>query len=202
MNMITRTLVAAASLAALGASADAAPAFSGTFWDAPENSFATIDDAISFATSNTPTATFKSTSIAYGNAPGFTIPGLVDFLNADGGSVVGMDDGNIQESVFLLTGKTALTNGQDVTVTSDDGFRILLDGTLFEEFTGLRGPDSTTSTPFTGATGVYDLTFWYFEGQPTQAQLESNLAPVPVPAAGGLLLAALAGTAALRRRKA
>lgn len=197
-------IVATGSLAGLPA---AAASFSGAFWDVPANTIATIDQAISAVNggSDPTTATFQSTSIAYGDGPGWPIGSLSAFLNADAGSIVGTDVASIQESVFRLTGKTALTNGQQVTVTSDDGFRLFLDGSLFSEFTGLRGPNSTTSAVWGGATGIYDMTLWYFEGNVSQAQLLSNLAPVaapiPLPGAAMLLMPALAALGIVGRRR-
>jgi hypothetical protein len=34
----------------------------------------------------------------------------------------------------------SLENGDSISVRSDDGFRILIDGNPFSEFVGLRGP--------------------------------------------------------------
>ena len=48
-------------------------------------------------------------------------------------------------------------------------------------------------------TGGYNLTF--FDSQNNSSQNLVSVSPVPVPAAGGLLLAGLAGFAALRRRR-
>jgi len=201
MTRFMTTLVAVVGLTA-GASASAA-SFNGTFWDAPANAFATINDAIAFANINTADATFTSTSIAYGDGPGFGIGTLSDFLNADAGSIVGDGSVNFQESVLRLTGFSFLTNGDNVTVTSDDGFVLNVGGTKLSRFDGLRGPNNTTSTIFTGATGRYAVELWYFEGNPTQAQLESNLTPaaIPLPAGGLLLLSALAGGGVVARRR-
>jgi hypothetical protein len=69
------------------------------------------------------------------------------------------------------------------------------------EFGGIRPPGGTTTATWTGATGGYMIDFWYYEGNETQAQLISNVAPVPLPAAGWMLLAGLGGMAALRRRQ-
>ncbi|MGS4945452.1 hypothetical protein ACVDG3_08225 [Meridianimarinicoccus sp. RP-17] len=199
---MTRLITAIAALVGVTAGASASAAsFNGTFWDAPANSLATISDAISFATSNAADASFSATTINYGNDGTFLIGSLADFLNADAGSIVGDGSVNFQESVLRLTGYSFLTTGDEITVTSDDGFLLNIGGAEFSRFEALRGPTGTTSTIFTGPTGRYAVEMWYFEGNPTQARLETNLAPapVPLPAGGLLLLTALAGGGALAR---
>lgn len=199
MYRLCTAVLAVVSLT-VGTSATAAT-FTGTFWDAPANSFATIDAAIAYATSNDADATFTSSSISYGDGPGFAIGTLGDFLNADAGSIVGDSTVNFQESVLRLTGFSFLTTGDEISVTSDDGFVLNIGGSEFSRFTGIRGPNSNTTTTFNGPTGRYAIDFWYFEGQITRARLESNLAPapIPLPAGGLLLLTALAGGGALAR---
>jgi hypothetical protein len=201
MKRLLTAFVAVIGLA-VGTSAGAA-SFNGTFWNAPASTFATITDAIGFATSNTPDATFQSTAIAYGDTPGFAIGSLSDFLNADAGSIVGDGGVNFQESVLRLTGFSFLTTGDAITVTSDDGFLLNIGGSEFSRFEGLRGPNGTTSNAFAGPTGRYAVELWYFEGQTRQARLASNLtpAPIPLPAGGLLLLTALAGGGILARRR-
>jgi hypothetical protein len=203
MHKSLKTLLLAGALAgSVGAAAQAAT-FSGTFWDAPANTLATITDAITYATNNLATATFTSTGINYGDGPGWAIGSLADFLNADSGTIspnVGGTD--FQESVILITGVATFVNGQQYTVTSDDGFRLTVNNSLLSEFAGIRAPNNSTSATWTGATGDYAFSLWYFEGNITQAQLQANITPVPLPAGGLLLLGGLAGLAALRRRKA
>ncbi|MEX5727755.1 hypothetical protein Ga0609869_001108 [Rhodovulum iodosum] len=199
-------LFAAAVVGSVAGTTATAASLNGEFWDVPANTIASIDQAIAQVNggTDTPTATFTSTAVNYGESP-WTIGSLSDFLNADAGSIVGTDPANIQESVFRLTGDVALTTGDTITVTSDDGFRLLVGGSTFSEFNGLRGPGGTTSAVWGGATGVYSATLWYFEGNFTQAQLISNLgdfvAPVPIPAGGLLLLSGIGAVAAMRRRK-
>ena len=50
-------------------------------------------------------------------------------------------------------------------------------------------------------TGAYDLTFFDSLNDSSQNLVNATPSPVPVPAAGGLLLAGLGGLAALRRRR-
>lgn len=181
--------------------------FSGEFWKVAPDSIASIDEAIAIVGggSAAPTATFKSTVIDYGDAStNWAIGSLSDFLNADAGSISGTNVPDMQESVFRISGTTFLENGEDVWVTSDDGFRLIIDGGTFSEEVGLRGPYSTTSTAWTGATGFYDVTLWYFEGHTWQGRLESNLVPqIPLPASLVLFISALAGLGiGFRRRRA
>jgi len=201
MTRLVAALVATLGLSAAGAAS--AASFNGSFWDAPANSFANITDAIAFTVGKTPDASFSSTSIAYGDGPGFGIGTLADFLNADAGSVVGDGSVNFQESVLRLTGFSFLTTGDDITVNSDDGFLLSIGGSEFSRFEGLRGPGGSTTDTFTGPTGRYAVDLWYFEGAPTQARLEANLVPaaIPLPAGGLLLLSALAGGGVVARRR-
>lgn len=197
-------LVAAAMIAPQPARA---AYLSGHFWDVAPDTITSIDEAIAAVAGGTVarTAGFKATSIDYGDAStDWAVGSLSEFLNADAGSIVGTDVPDIQESVFRLTGSVLLENGQDVWVTSDDGFRLIIAGSLFSEDVGLRGPYSTTTGTWLGATGIYDVTLWYFEGHAWQGRLSSNLVPaIPVPASALLLISALAGLGVgLRRRRA
>lgn len=205
-----RHLFKAAAVAVLGmSSAASAATLSGTFWDAPADSLATINDAIGYATGNAADATFTSTGVNYGDVgTGWDIGSLADFLNADAGSIDPAAAGALyfQESVIKLTGSVALNDGDTINVTSDDGFRLIIGGSTFSEFLGLRGPGGTTSATWSGGSGIFDVTLWYFEGNETQAQLISNLGDyatgvVPLPAGGVLILTALGGLGILRARR-
>ena len=198
--------LAAATAVALTASGASAATLSGEYWDLPSNSISNINQAIAAVASLTTTATFDATDINYGDsANNWRIASLTTFLAGDSGSITGTDDGNMQESVFRIFGKVSLNDGDQINVTSDDGFRLIIGGNTFSEFLGIRAPNNTTSGVWAGGSGIFEASLWYFEGQETQAQLKSNLvayaAPVPVPASAFLLISAIGGIAAMRRRK-
>ncbi|MEX0309771.1 MAG: VPLPA-CTERM sorting domain-containing protein, partial [Tateyamaria sp.] len=191
------------SFAASGASAS----LMGEYWDVAPNTIATIDQAINAVSggADPTTATFTSSDIKYGDPnTNWVIGDLANFLQADAGSIVGSNT-NFQESVVRLTGKVVLNDGDQIDVTSDDGFRLIIGGTTVSEFLGLRPPNNTTSAVWNGGSGMFHATLWYFEGQRTQAQLISNLggfaAPIPVPASALMLISALGGVVVMRRRK-
>lgn len=204
-----------AAVVLLGSSMSlSAATFQGTFWDAPANEFnpsgAEIGDpnggglqkAIDYANNNAATATFTSTSLDYGNAgSNWVIGSLSDFLNADAGSIVGTNTANIQESVFRFQGKSYFEDGQDYTVTSDDGFRLVADNMSIFEYGGNRPPNQSSTYTWDKGTGVYDVTLWFYEGNFTQVRLTSNIAPVPLPASGLMVLASLAGLGAVARTR-
>ena len=200
-----------AAIASIGfASGSSAATLNGEFWDVAPNTIASVSQAITAVNggADPTTATFTSTGINYGDAStGWAIGSLSDFLNADAGSIVGTNPASIQESVFRLTGKVAVNTNDNINVTSDDGFRLIIGGVQLNPGSseGLRGPGSSTNMTWLGASGVYDATLWFFEGNVTQVQLISNLGDyateIPVPASALLLLTAVGGIGALRRRR-
>ena len=203
MKKLAIAATVAASFAASGASA----ALMGEYWDVAPNTISTIDQAITAVGGGAAatTATFTSSSIAYGDPnTNWAIGDLANFLQGDAGSILGSNT-NFQESVLRISGTVALSDGDQINVTSDDGFRLIIDGNIVSQFTGIRAPNNTTSATWNGGSGLFSATLWYFEGQMTQAQLASNLgeyaAPIPVPASALLMVSALGGIAVMRRRK-
>lgn len=211
------TIATSALVATLGlSSATNAATFKGYFWDAPAETFnangteignpngAGLQNAIDYANSliDTPTATFSATALNYGDAgTNWDIGSLSEFLNADAGSI-SSDTANIQESVFKFVGKAYFEDGMDYWVTSDDGFRLVVNGNdnVFE-YGGNRAPGSTSTVTWDRGTGIFDIVLWYYEGNETQVQLVSNIAPVPLPASGLLVLGAMGGLGLAARRR-
>ncbi len=153
-GIIGKTAATLALTVVLSSTAVADAVLSGAFWNEGAGTLANIDQAIAAANARTADATFLSTSIDYGDALGtvtrpfdWGIGTLAEFLNADAGTInpASVATQDIQESVFRFTGSVLLTNGEAVSVTSDDGFRLIIDGSTFSEFTGIRAPNNTTS---------------------------------------------------------
>ncbi|WP_135506865.1 VPLPA-CTERM sorting domain-containing protein [Roseovarius aestuariivivens] len=161
----------------------------------------------------TPTATFKSTGIDYGGPSPYILSDLGTFLGADAASLSPASAASIDMlgSVIVLTGTIRLGAGiNNFEVFSDDGFSMLLNGVEVGRFEGLRGPGSSFFNVDAGFGGDVNMELRYFEGALTQAALRAALngktitglpTPVPIPAAGFLLISALGGLVAVKRRR-
>ena len=187
---------------------------SGLFTGTPLITSATL--AETFLQGNpTADATFTSTGISYPQPiSSNTITTVGGFLGTDASSLGNFSMGTTANTSFLgtiltLSGTISLLAGNNVfDVFSDDGFILYIDGIEIGRWEGLRGPSSAGGINFVSALGghaQFDLV--YFEGSMTQAALEVTLnnrvlSAVPLPAGGLLLIGALGGLAALRRRKA
>lgn len=211
MNKILRSAVVALGLSAAGVTAASASTvqFEGEFWDA-SSGVGSLSTALSVMT-NPATATFDSTAIDYPNGAGGSISDsttLSAFLGADAGSLSGAAGSTLGGSVFRFTGFLDLgAGGHMFTVGSDDGFQLSLGGSVLSSFGGLRAYDETSA--FSGLSGVQAFELIYFEnagdtgvtfnidGELAQAALPA----VPLPASGLLLLGAVGGFGALRRKR-
>ncbi|MEM8556143.1 MAG: hypothetical protein AAGF71_15125, partial [Pseudomonadota bacterium] len=123
-----------------------AATFSGTFWDA-DVFFRTVDEAIAFAETNPSTARFESSLIDYprvGTINPARTTSLTDLLGPDAGSLMGADAPRLDPSVFLWTGEIALAAGvHDFAVSSDDGFRLSIEGLAAFEWNNTRSFGTT-----------------------------------------------------------
>lgn len=224
MKKLLATTAVALALAGSGATA---ATMNGEFWDAPGGTVANVTDGITQAgLIGAATATWTVTDINYGDPDDPTrawdIEDLQGFLSGDNVndplgdalSIVGNGLTDFQESVIRISGLVRFAAGDVVTVTSDDGFRLLLDGVAAapnpttgcsnSTIEGIRPPGCTNT--ITGiAPGSYFAELWYIEGNETQAQLQSNLADyatvVPLPAGAVLMLTAMGGLGLMRARR-
>lgn len=118
---------------------------------------------------------------------------------ADTLSTPNIDDGSALATFIVFSTNLGNASGSG-TVTHDDGFTMLYNGAVAGSF---QDPTSKRTTSYTipgGGSGDFELIYVATNGDPSILQVSA----VPVPAAGLLLLTALAGGAAVahRRRKA
>lgn len=193
------------AFSACGASAATIQA---TFWDAP-GTFGTVDDAIAYAQANAATATFDSTLVDYPGQGDTVRSGrttLADFLGPDAASLSGAHNTRLNTSVFHFTADLYLFPGNyQITVGSDDGYRLTFDDVLVSERVRPRAFRPTTLALEVAGPVTFDL--WYFENRGKTGVVftidgevvsSQGLVPVSLPGsmplmAGGLLLAGLIG---------
>lgn len=213
-----KTLLAIVAAAGMSLASGAyAATLQGTFYDTGSNQGGgspltnTMTLAEAFLAGNpTPDATFQSTGINYGTPPNYTFTDLNAFLGADAASLNPASAGTIDMlgSVITIAGTISVGAGNNVfDVFSDDGFSIKVNGSEIGRQEGLTAPSNFSFNFDGGLGGLADFEITWFEGSRTQAALGVKLngdtltAAVPLPAAGFLLIGALGGLAAVKRRR-
>ena len=203
-----KTIIAATALAVLPGLAAAAPVFFGEVYES-DSRIGSIDAALSIIDANAPDATFRSTGIDYPNGEIDKVSSktsIAAFLGVDG-ATLSAAVGAVKTTVFRFTGFIELAKGvQTFSLRSDDGFRLTIDDNLIGK-ANLRG-FSESKFELDAGSGVVPFEIVFFEnGGVTGIEFEIDGAiaapapsPVPLPAGGLLLLTALGGAAALRRK--
>ena len=220
-NAFKTTLSALAIVAVSAVSAAAATTLSGTFTvqvvnktglnsAQSEATRANFDTYFNAATDNVTKDTFtytgaldfatfgaNTTTIAQWLAS--NVPGTEDINATVGGkqlSKADINNGSATSTFFLFT--LASLGATNFSIDHDDGIAVFDDGVRIG---GNNGPTSQVTTAVNGFNGgKFELLYVATNGNPSV--LKVNATAVPVPAAGFLLLGALGGLAALRRRKA
>ncbi len=134
---------------------------------APGDFIKSIENLDDLIAANDPDATFVATKIAYGSRDSDTT--IAEFLAEDADSIVGNGDLEMGPSGLTLTGYIYIPSGaHEISVVSDDGFKLELGGVDFSEFQGRRGADETTRVAeFEG--GLYKFDLSYFDAQGSMA---------------------------------
>ncbi|MEZ5354231.1 MAG: PEP-CTERM sorting domain-containing protein [Bryobacteraceae bacterium] len=188
--------------------ASAAP-ITGSLWAVPD---AVAANAIfSSIPATAPDVTFQV------NSPlNFTDPATVEAFLLSGGAfgITGsaaalsrpVSDG-VTGTLILFTGMVTVTNGQQFTVTHDDGLTLTIGGLDVINIPGAHNPTLTTMT-YSGPSGTLPFSLVYGECCSGEAVLQTSLnlqpaAPGGVPEPGTALLtgAAFAAIGLLRRRR-
>ena len=105
----------------------------------------------------------------------------------------------VTTTFFEILGSFATDALVGSTITHDDGITLIADN---GQTGGVSAPPtSSITTAFTAEAGDFTLLYASANGNPSILRVDANLAPVPLPAGGLLLLGAIGGLAALRRRK-
>jgi len=115
-----------------------------------------------------------------------------------------MDTGG-HGTLIYFTGMVSVTNGQQFTVTHDDGLTLIIGGTNLNANPGPTAPSVNTYT-YNGPSGNQTFQLVYGEccGAPAVLQVDLPLAAVPEPETYALMFAGLGavGVGVARRRRA
>jgi hypothetical protein len=201
MKLITKNLLAAATVASLVTLGAQANPITGSIWEnfpsVTGNENGSLANAaimmgnraadITFSV-NSP-LTFDSRTAGNGyTIGGFLATGGASGITYGGGTASG---DSLDNTLFYFAGVVSMVSGQTFTVTHDDGLQLMIGGVLVVDVPGPTAPDITTYT-WTGATGNYDFELAYAEVDGPPGVLETSL-PFQSAPDGGSTMALLGG---------
>lgn len=142
--------------------------------------------AVITAAGGIPTATFTATALDYPNGPAASATSTVaNFLGADAASISnpGLLPIAANTLVFTFDGfiHVGVPGTYSFSVGSDDGFQLLIDGTVVTQFTGIRAFATSTGAITLGAGyHTFSLLYWENAGQEGLLATSSLTAGAPL----------------------
>ncbi|MEM8630184.1 MAG: VPLPA-CTERM sorting domain-containing protein [Pseudomonadota bacterium] len=131
-------------------------------------------------------------------------PTINDFFGL--GDLGGVGANSILGTIVKITGTIAIDTGDFFSITSDDGYRLTVNGEILDEVSVLQAPKTKDTGAYPLASGNVDFELLWFEDNRVKAALKMTpeVQPVPLPAGLPLLLAGLGamGLAARKKRTA
>ena len=133
----------------------------GTYWDVDTHDITSLADADDIVAGGGSTGTFMSSAVDY---TGKDYNSIKTFLGADGDSYYGDEAGNMGDGVIYLYGHYEVTSPGvlELSLTSDDGARVTVDGVVVIDNDGLHSPTTKDATVDFLTAGSYEIEILYF----------------------------------------
>ncbi|MEM1379440.1 MAG: hypothetical protein AAGH41_02325 [Pseudomonadota bacterium] len=139
----------------------------GQVWKSPGFRINNISQAFQVVNSTPLQATWDVSALDYPRGAAFTIRSasatLSNFIGPDAATLNGNNFFDLQNTAYIFSGQIKLEDDfERWTVSSDDGFRLIVDGVIAGQFDGVR-PGGTTSGTFSQRAGLYSFAMVFFE---------------------------------------
>ena len=151
------------------------------------NGGSAVVGTITAAADAVPDAVFQATRINYGHISGSlgtntgSTQKLNDFLKAtDAATVVGTPGQTTDAGIRFIGYLDSPAGSYDIRIHSDDGFRLMIDGTSVADFNGIRSPGNSFVTNVTLTGGLVPIEILYWD-QAGEAVLHVEFKPAGAP---------------------
>ena len=202
-----KTFCAATALALLSIGSAHAAVATGKLWHVPEaTTFNAVPANVPLVAPdvvfdvNTP-FNFSGTSVSVGNW--LASSAAFNIVENTAGTLASLMDNGVVGTFLEFTGSVTVTNGQQFTVTHDDGLTLIIGGINLAFNPGPTAPITSLAT-YTGPSGNFPFQLVYAECCGGPAVLQVNLpftAAVPEPSTYALMLGGLGLVGCLHRRR-